>query len=275
MSDEMGSRIVVTGRGGTGKSTFTALMARFLGELGLTPLLLVDSDPDQSLADMMGIDLEGEGKETIAEVLADIIDERRMTRMTGMTPTDKIEPFLFQNTLYEGTGFYDFVSVGTKWIEGCYCLPDHSLGQIMDKWASNYRYVLIDSPAGVEHLNRRITKEVKDVFNVLDPSKKSFDNAERSHRIMREVGIKFDNYYLVGGYRFPEELEEEARGQPFEFLGRIEFDQMVMDYNLEGRSLLELPEGSPAYRSVREIMARAGYREESPRLSELLKLGKD
>jgi len=275
MSDEMGSRIVVTGRGGTGKSTFTALMARFLGDLGLIPLLLVDSDPDQSLADMLGIDLEGEGKETIAEVLADIIDERRMTKMTGMTPTDKIEPFLFQNTLYEGTGFYDFVSVGTKWIEGCYCLPDHSLGQIMEKWASNYRYVLIDSPAGVEHLNRRITKEVKDVFNVLDPSKKSFDNAERSHRIMREVGIKFDKYYLVGGYRFPEELEEEARGQPFEFLGRIEFDQRVMEYNLEGRSLLELPEGSPAYRSVKEIMARAGYMEESPRLSELLKPGKD
>jgi CO dehydrogenase maturation factor len=251
--------IVVTGRGGTGKSTFTTLMARYLHERGVEPLLLVDSDPDESLAEMMGVDIEAEGKQSIADVLSEILEEHKMTQMTGMTPTDKIEPFIFQKCLYEGRSFFDFIGVGTKWIEGCYCLPDRSLGQIMNMWSKNYVYVIVDSPAGVEHLNRRITKKVKDVFNILDPSKKSFDNAERSHKIMKEVDIEFDNYYLVGGYRFTEALEAEANKQPYRYLGRVLSDERIAEYNIAGRSLLELPEESPAYQSVKKIMAKAGY----------------
>ena len=52
----MGKKIVVTGRGGTGKSTFTAIASRYLAP----PMLLIDIDPDQSLAEMLGIDLEEE-----------------------------------------------------------------------------------------------------------------------------------------------------------------------------------------------------------------------
>jgi CO dehydrogenase maturation factor len=260
MSVKNDNIVVVTGRGGTGKSTFTSLMARYLGELGLTPVLLVDSDPDENLAEMMGIDLKSQNKKSIADVLAKILEERRMSKMVGMSPTDKIEPFIFQETLYEGDSFFDFIGVGTKWIEGCYCLPDHSLGQIMERWARNYAYVLVDSPAGVEHLNRRITKRVKDVFNILDASKKSIDNAKRTYRIMREVGITFDNYYLVGGHTFSQIFEEDARKQPYTYLGRIEYDELVRDYNIEGRALLDLPEESKAYKSVKQIVEMAGYK---------------
>ncbi len=251
--------IVVTGRGGTGKSTFTSMMARYMDEKGIEPVLLVDSDPDESLAEMLGLDLEAAGKRSIADVLSEILETRKMATMSGMTPTEKIEPFIFQESLYEGRGFYDFIGIGTKWIEGCYCLPDRSLGQIMDMWGKNYEYVVVDSPAGVEHLNRRVTKKVKDVFNILDPSKKSFDNAKRSYRIMKEVDIDFENYYLVGGYRFPESLEKEAKNQPFTFLGRIESDPRVTEYNIEGKSLLELPLDSPAYQSVKKILEKVGY----------------
>jgi CO dehydrogenase maturation factor len=251
--------IVVTGRGGTGKSTFTSLLSRYLGEKRIEPLLLVDSDPDESLAEMIGIDLASQNKRSIADVLSEILEQRKMATMIGMTPTDKIEPFLWQESLFEGKGFYDFIGIGTKWIEGCYCLPDRSLGQIMDMWGANYEYVIVDSPAGVEHLNRRITKKVKDVFNILDPSKKSFDNAARSYKIMKEVDIDFENYYLVGGYRFPKRLEKEAVDQPFKFLGRIEADPDIMEYNIEGKSLLDLPESSPAYLSVKKIFEKVGY----------------
>ena len=97
-----GRTIVVTGRGGTGKSTFTVLMSRFLSELGWKPLLLIDSDPDESLSDMLGIDMKKEGKKTVSEMLYEIQETQTMSKMIGMTASDKIEPFLFQNTLYEG-----------------------------------------------------------------------------------------------------------------------------------------------------------------------------
>jgi CO dehydrogenase maturation factor len=196
-----------------------------------------------------------------------------MTDMRGMTPTDKIEPFLFQNNLYEGSSYFDLIVLGTKWYEGCYCLPDHSLAQIMDKWAENYEYVIVDSPAGVEHLNRKISKRVKDVYNILDATKKSFDNAKRSYKIMREVDIYFENYYLVAGNNFPPEMEEKARKQPFKYIGKIEPDETVRKFNIEGRSLLSLSSDSPAYKSIGQIMERAGYKREPPHLSDLLRTG--
>ncbi len=49
--------LVTIGRGGTGKSSFTALMAKCFIESGQSPLLLVDADPDQNLAEMVGVDL--------------------------------------------------------------------------------------------------------------------------------------------------------------------------------------------------------------------------
>jgi CO dehydrogenase maturation factor len=266
----MGEKIVVTGRGGSGKSTFAALVARCLGEMGYGHLLVVDSDPDGSLGEMLGVQSKMAGKRTISEILYDILERRLFAKLVGATASEKLEPLLFEDALYEGEGYFDFIAVGVKWSEGCYCIPDRALSEVMERWSENYDYVIIDSPAGIEHLNRRITREMRDVFNILDPSKKSFDNALRSYRLMKELDINFENYYLVGGYRFPKELEAEAETQPFPYLGRVEFDEQVYRLNLEGKPLLELPEDSPAYASIRAILRRAGYGAKPPSLSELL-----
>ena len=63
--------LVTMGRGGTGKTSFVALQTKFFIEQNETPLLLVDVDPDQNLAEMVGIDLEREGIKTIAELVTD------------------------------------------------------------------------------------------------------------------------------------------------------------------------------------------------------------
>jgi CO dehydrogenase maturation factor len=55
-------KIVSVGRGGSGKTTFVALMTKYLVENGKTPLLLVDVDPDQNLGEMVGVDLVAEGR---------------------------------------------------------------------------------------------------------------------------------------------------------------------------------------------------------------------
>jgi len=83
---------------------------------------------------------------------------------------------------------------------------------------------------------------------------------ERAYKITKEVKIDFKNFYVVGGYRFPEALETEARKKTqLEYLGKIAYDKKVEDYILLGKSLLELPSSSPAYNSVKEVMKKAGY----------------
>jgi len=251
-------RIVTMGRGGTGKTSFVALMAKHFIEIGETPLLLVDVDPDQNLGEMVGVDLKEERKKTISELLIETFLEKGGTTV-GIPPSERIEGEIWSRGLYEGTSF-DMIAVGTKFIEGCYCLPDASLKRALKGLTKTYRYVLIDSPAGLEHLNRRIASKVDDIFDIIDPSRKSFNHVERAYKIAKEVKIDFKNFYVVGGYRFPEALEAEARKKTqLEYLGKIAYDKEVEDYILSGKSLLELPSSSPAYNSVKELMKKAGY----------------
>jgi CO dehydrogenase maturation factor len=250
--------LVTVGRGGTGKSSFTALMTKGFIEAGQAPLLLVDADPDQNLAEMLGIDLKEAGKSTIAELLVNTFIEQGGTTV-GIPPTERIESRIWENGLFESKNF-DFLAVGTKWVEGCYCMPNSALKGALESLTKNYKYVLIDSPAGLENLNRRITSKVNDIFDILDHSKKSFDHVKRAVRIVKEVDMKFDNFYLIGGYRFPPELGKQAEADlKFKFLGKIAEDEQLDDYVLNGKSLLDLPSDNNAYVSVKAIMKSLGY----------------
>ena len=242
------------GRGGTGKTSFVALMTKYFIEVGETPLLLIDADPDQNLNEMVGVDLTG--TKTISDLYYELMKEGGT--LTGTTPKERMESKIWEKGLYEGE-LFDLISLGTKWTEGCYCVPNAALKAVIPPLAKNYKYTLIDSPAGLEHLNRKITSEVDDIFDVLDPSKKSFEHVKRAYKIIKELNIKFENFHLVGGREFPDNLGKRAEEETgLKYLGKIDYDEELRAYVLEGKSLINLPSTSLAYLSVREIMEKAG-----------------
>ncbi|HOL42205.1 MAG TPA: AAA family ATPase, partial [Methanospirillum sp.] len=144
--------IVIMGRGGTGKTSFVSLIADYFIRTHQTPLLLVDLDPDQSLGEMIGVDLADEGKKSIAELIEETFIEKGGTTI-GIPPSERIEQRIWQDGMYEGESF-DFIAIGTKWVEGCYCMPDAALRDALSRLIKQYRYVIIDAPGGLEHLNR-------------------------------------------------------------------------------------------------------------------------
>jgi CO dehydrogenase maturation factor len=250
--------LVTVGRGGTGKSSFTALMAKCFIEAGVSPILLVDADPDQNLAEMLGVDLKEAGKSTIADLIVSTFIEQGGTTV-GVPPTQRIESRIWEKGLYEGNNF-DFMAVGTKWVEGCYCMPNSALKGALESLTKNYKFVLVDSPAGLENLNRRITSEVNDIFDILDHSKKSQDHVRRAYKIAKEVDMKFENFYIVGGYRFPAELGKQAEeALEFKYLGKIHADEQLDEFVLDGKSLLNLPNDNKAYLSVHKFLETLGY----------------
>jgi len=250
--------LVTIGRGGTGKSSFVGLMAKCFIENGQAPLLLVDADPDQNLSEMVGIDLKAEGKSTIAELIVKTFITKGGTTV-GVPPTERIESKIWAEGLYESDNF-DFLALGTKWVEGCYCMPNSALKGALASLIKNYKYILIDSPAGLEHLNRRIASKVDDIFDILDHSKKSVDHVKRAQRIAKEVDIEYNNFYLIGGYRFPSNLANQVENSlNFKYLGKIVNDTLLDDYVLNGKSLLDLPSDNAAYNSVKKILTNAKY----------------
>jgi len=248
-------KIVSIGRGGVGKTSFIALLAKILR--GKQPVLLIDADPDESLAQMVGADLQEKGIKTISELLFDVKAEAVDESLKSLALADKIDFLFSQKGVYEGDGF-DFISIGTKWTEGCYCQPNNILKGIIAKIEKHYSYVLIDSPAGLEHMNRRITSSVDDIFAILDPSQKAYNNARNALKLTQEIGIKFRNFYAVANYRFPDKLLGSAEKETgLKLAGKIAFDPDIERFSLEGRSLLGLKDDSPAVLSVKELISKA------------------
>jgi len=247
----MGKVIVSTGRGGTGKSTFVALASKYLN----SPKLLIDLDPDESLADMVGVDLSEKGEKTISSALYNIIEENKGAGRTGYNLLSDA----MQSVLYKGKEF-DLIALGTKFTVGCYCAPDAVLKDFIPTLVRDYQEVLVDSPAGLEHFNRKVVVDIDDLFVILDPSEKSTKHVERVKDIIREVKVSYNHLYLIGNYRFTEKTEECLRGTGETYLGKIDYDPHVRQYNLEGRSLLNLPQDSPAALCVRNILMKAGYK---------------
>ena len=251
----MAKKIVSTGRGGVGKSTFVALASRYLN----SPILLIDLDPDQSLPDMVGVDLDKEKVATVSGALNDILQERKSNRnAASVALTERMAYMLQTECLYEDKRF-DLITLGSKLTKGCYCAPDDILKMNIPRLAKKYANVVIDSPAGLEHLNRKVFSDIDDLFVILDPSSKSIKHIERVGAITKAIGIKYKHFYLVGNYRFNEALEEYLKDSDGIYLGRIERDDNIERYNLLGKSLLELPDDSPACLSIRKIMEKAGY----------------
>jgi len=247
--------IVSTGRGGVGKSTFVALASRYLKP----PKLLIDLDPDESLADMLGIDLSKKGKKNISSALYDIIQENKEAGRTGYDfLSDVLQAAIQGDCLYRSPEF-DLITLGTKFTVGCYCAPDAVLKDSIPTLVKDYEEVIIDSPAGLEHFNRKVVVDIDDLFVILDPSEKSMKHIERVRDITRELKVSYKHLYLIGNYRFTEETEEHLRSGRDAYLGKIDYDPGVRHYNLEGKTLLQLPEDSPASLSVRRILVEAGY----------------
>lgn len=260
-----GNIIVATGRGGTGKSTFVALASRYLKP----PLLLLDIDPDQSLADMLGVDLEATriktdiGREvkikTVSDLAGDLVDEEAFYELGGGPPTVKI-PLLLEWYVQYSSGKFALISLGPRWTTGDYRAANYLFEFVIPSIGGNYSNIFIDSPAGLEHLNRKVIPDMDDLFVILDPSMKSIKHVERVKRITAEVGINYKHLYLVGNYEFDDEAEQLLKRTGETYLGKMDYDANVKDYNLRGESLLNLPDSSPACLSARKILTKAGYK---------------
>ncbi len=262
--EKAGRIVLVTGRGGTGKSSFTALLSRYLK----SPQLLLDIDPDQSLGAMLGVDLEEDQEKTeagvdsplktLSDLTSRIEDGDAFAELGGSPATVKIPMLLQWYTQFQSERF-DLMSLGPKWTAGDYRSANFLFEFIIPAVGDRYANIVIDSPAGLEHLNRKVVSRLDDLFIVLDPSRKSLVHVERVKRITREVGISYRRLFLVGNYEFDAEAEETLAASGETYLGRMDFDAALKRRNLRGESLLELPDDSPACASIRRIITAAGY----------------
>ncbi len=249
--------IAVSGKGGVGKTTTTALMTKILSESKPERnILVIDANPDSNLADVLGTPVN----RTVGMVTDDLKKSLEKSEIPPtMTKEDILETRIFE-ILHE-TPSFDLLVMGRGEGEGCYCPVNAFLAHIIDRLIKNYDVTLMDMEAGLEHLSRRTDRDVDVMMVVTDPSSMGLQTAKRVKEVAKEVHIEFKKFYLVGN-RFKPEMEtllrNEAQKLGYEFVGTIPPDDNVFMHNLTGKPLLDLPLGSPAIPAVRQILTRIG-----------------
>ncbi len=246
----MGKVFAVAGKGGVGKTTLSALIIRHLRNRGKGPILAVDADPNANLAAALGL--------TVPRSLGTAREEFFETKMKlppGMTKDTYLEMKLHES-LVESPGI-DLLEMGRPEGPGCYCYANNILRRHLDVLARNYPFVVMDNEAGMEHLSRRTTQGVDHLFFLSDYSLKGIRTVGKIRDLIAELKLAIREKHLIVD-RAPEELapvfQEEIGKQGVALLGTLPADDLILDYDLRSRSLLELPEDSPAVRSVTRMM---------------------
>jgi CO dehydrogenase maturation factor len=248
--------VSISGKGGTGKTTLTALLLKWFIHNTDEVALVVDADPATNLPDVLGVKIN----RTIGQASKEIKDKIEKGILPPTIPKKNIlEAEVFQTIMEEER--FDIVAMGRSEGEGCYCFVNNILTRILDTLTQNYTVTFLDMEAGLEHLSRRTDRDVDAMIVVTDPSKMGFETARRIKELIKEVHIDVNQVYLVGN-RFTEQmresLEKAADDVGLELAGSIPIDENVMSYNMMGKPLLDIPDDTPAYKAVDEIAKRIG-----------------
>jgi len=244
--------IALAGKGGTGKTTVAGLVIHYLLERAQKPILALDGDANSNLQDVLGVQVDN----TIGRVREDVL-ESISTLPAGMTKEAYMELKL-QQALVEAEGF-DLLVMGRPEGPGCYCYANSIFRKYIDMILSNYKFVVMDNEAGMEHLSRHTTQNVDLLLIVSDPTVRGVQSAARISGLVDELKLRIAERFLVidrAPEKLPPSLIEEIGKAGLELVGTIPEDKWITEYDLVGEPLISLPATSAAVEAVNKIMEK-------------------
>lgn len=237
-------RIAVSGKGGTGKTTLSALLVDVLVHQGFTPILAVDADPNANFHEALGV--------TLGETLG-AMREEAFTRAIplGMSRREYVR-LRFHQVLVESSGF-DLLAMGRPEGTGCYCFANDLLTEAIEGLEKGYRFVIIDTEAGMEHLSRGTVGKPDLILITSDPTARGLRTARRIRDLGCSIGLDPARMRLVVNRVKSEEIETGESG--ITRLGIIPEDPSVEEADREGTPITGIPESSPARMAIREMLS--------------------
>ena len=244
-------KLAITGKGGVGKTTLSALLAHVFVERG-QKVLAIDADPASGLAAACGVPPEVAGAITPVADMEDLIYERTGARKGETGGYFKLNPRV--DDIPErfavsppGTGIdHDgirILSMGSvnSGGTGCLCPENALLRTLVTHVLLRPDEVLImDMEAGVEHLGRGTARAVDAFIVVVEPGRRSIQTAHAIHALAADLGI--DRVYAVGNKVASESDEDFIREQlpGFELLGFLPGDAKAIEADRDGLAVYDL-----------------------------------
>lgn len=250
----MAQTIALAGKGGVGKTTICGMLIEYLCQKKKGAVLAVDADANSNLNEVLGVEVES----TLGDIREDIAQAELAAKSpipSGMTKADYAE-LRFGEALTEADD-YDLLVMGRTQGKGCYCFVNGLLTAQVSKYAKNYRYIVVDNEAGLEHLSRGVLPQVDTILLVSDCSRRGVQAAGRLSEMIvdlklgaKEVGLivnRAPNGQISDGVR------EEIEKYHMKLMGVVPHDDTVYEYDAEGRPSVTVPADSPVKQAVHKI----------------------
>jgi CO dehydrogenase maturation factor len=241
----MSITIAVSGKGGSGKTTLAAMIIRHIIERTGQGVLAVDADPNACLGLALGTQPE--------KTVADIREETLGGKLQAGLGTDRERAFEFalHRAMAESKGF-DLMVMGMPEGPKCYCAVNHLLRKYLDEAGADYRWVVIDNEAGMEHLSRRTTTGVTHLLVASEPTAVGVVTARRILGLSERLPIAVEHRGVLWNKVADGALPRGAGDLPT--VGLVPLDPAVLDASMRGTTVFDLDPHCPAYAAVGRVL---------------------
>ena len=212
----------------------------------------MDADPNANLGDTLGLEV----KDTVGLML-DKFQKEKIDIPSGMTKEAYLE-FKLNSILVE-TRDLDLMTMGRGEGQDCYCYPNLILRKFIDRLNDNYKYIVMDNEAGMEHLSRGTTQDIDELIIVSSHSVKGVRTIARIKELIAELRLRVKHQSIVLNM-VPDRIdplifsELERLGLKYDAL--IPLDELIYQSDLQLKSILDLPENSLSVQAVNSLMAK-------------------
>lgn len=242
-------KIAITGKGGVGKTTLAATLARFLAQDGMN-VLAIDADPDMNLALALGID----NPPVPLTEYEDMIDDRAGGTAGMFKLNPKVDDVVERFGIVGPDGVRMLV-MGTvdRGGSGCMCPASAFLRALLRHVVlKESSVVIMDMEAGIEHLGRGTTRGIDLMIIVVEPGTRSLQTAERIKKLGTDIGIeRFAAVINKAGDEEIKALDKKLKGLGIPVLGVVPYDSLLVKADLDGRSPVD--EGGIAVDAIEGI----------------------